>query len=91
MTNKREPSPLKGKTVKIKDDVPKIGGLTYEVEDWWQNLSGKSWKVSEGNPACMMYAMRIGSQGIPLDDDVLYGRIDDSSKGLLHLSELVVD
>ena len=93
MTSKLEleRSHVAGKTLKIKDDVPKIGGLSFEVEDWWKNINGKSWMVSDGNPVCLTYAMRINQQNLPMDDDVLYGRINDSIKGLMHLSELVID
>lgn len=91
MVTIREQSPHKGKTLKIKSGVPNIGGLDFEVEDWWENVSGKSWQVHEGNPASLMYAMRVAQQNLPLDNDVLYGRIDDTSKGLMHLCELVTD
>lgn len=82
MISKQEPSPYKGKTVTL------VSGHSFTVEDWWININGKSWKISDGNQACMMYATRVAQQNLPMDDDVLYGRIDDDMKGLIHLSEI---
>lgn len=83
----RPTSDLAGKTVKIRKG--KLSGLDYKVEDWWENVYGKSWMVSDGNPAAMKYAMRTGLQafGIPNNDDVLYGKIGLYGE-LVHTSEL---
>lgn len=80
-----EPSPLAGQTVQIRADVDKIGGRTIRVEDYWDRLTGRSWMVSDGNPACLLYAMRTGlsSPHVPLDDEVVYGQ-----GALVHVSEI---
>ena len=45
--------------------------------------------VCDGNPACLVYAMRSATQDqdIPLDDEVLYGKIG-SLGHLVHISEI---
>lgn len=88
---RREPSEYAGKTVKIRADVPNppnglvIAGREYLVEDWWINASGESWGMSHA-PAAWMYAARtIGTT--PLDDEVLYGKVDGFGH-LVHVSEI---
>lgn len=83
-----EASPLAGKTVAIKASVARAGGLEFRVEDWWDRVSGKSWKVSlaEGNPACCAYAARP-TPDVPHDDEVLYGKIGPFGH-LIHVSEI---
>jgi hypothetical protein len=73
--------PLAGKTVILKN------GQRFVVEDWWQNISGKSWQDCDGNVLCLHYAIRAGSAGITLDDEVIYGKIDGEDC-LVHSSEL---
>lgn len=80
-----ESSPLAGKTVKIKDGAVDIGGSEYHVEDYWHIVAGKSWMFSDGNPACLDYAMR--NIGLPVDNNVLYGKIRGAGK-LVHISEI---
>lgn len=88
--------PLAGKTVKIKAGVihPQLsnfGGSMFKVEDYWDKIAGESWMFCDGNPACLIYAMRSGLSDtpIPTDDEVLYGK----SMGLghlVHVSEIEV-
>lgn len=87
MNNTKTTSPLAGKTVKIKSSCGIYGGKEYRVEDWWLNLTGKSWQITEGNPACLDYAMRSALYDLPIDNDVLYGKIDGFGK-LIHISEI---
>lgn len=88
-----ESHPLAGKTVKIVFQAPhfQLEGLEHEytIEDWWDKLTGKSWMVSDGNPAAVVYAMRTGLSGknFPLDNEVVYGKIG-SLGHLVHVSEL---
>jgi len=83
----RDKSPLAGRTVKIRKG--ELAGSDYVVEDWWENVYGKSWMFSDGNPAAMKYAMRTGLQafGVPNNNDVLYGKIGLYGE-LVHISEL---
>jgi hypothetical protein len=93
-----EPHPLAGKTVKIKQQArhfqkPDFGGSDFRLEDWWDRVGGKSWRVCDGNVGCCVYGMRIGLShtsvggGIPPDDEVVYGHIGGLGH-LVHVSEL---
>jgi hypothetical protein len=88
-----EQHPLAGKSVRIKDHVidpaqrAVVPGAKYRIEDWWDRLGGQSWKDSQGNPACLHYAMRSARASLPLDDEVVYGKIDHLGH-LVHVSEL---
>ena len=89
-----KPSKLAGKTVKIKNDVthPQVndfGGSEYHVEDWWDRVAGKSWMDCNGNPACMVYAIRTGlsNEEVPTDNEVLYGKVGNFGH-LVHVSEI---
>lgn len=83
----REASPLAGKTVKLRTDIPgNLGGAEYRVEDWWQNVYGGSWQDATGNPAALAYAARKGLS-IPPDDEVLYGKVVGFGV-LVHVSEV---
>lgn len=96
MFNVRPRSPYAGAVVKTKKDVGKdpFGGMDlankeFYVEDWWENVTGKSWMISDGNIAAMAYGVRTGLRGaiIPIDNEVLYGKIDGLGF-LFHVSEL---
>lgn len=81
----KEPSPLAGVTVIIKDEAFGLGKQEFEVEDWFDRVTGKSWMFFKGNLACMQYAIR--SKGVPIDNEVLYGKIKGSGY-LVHISEI---
>ena len=77
-------------TLKIKEDANDIGGCEFIAEDYWINIDPcRSWMISDGNPACLIYAMRIacGKIFIPLDDNVVYGKINGMGY-LVHVNEL---
>lgn len=86
---------LDGRTVTLKDGFkdPYAGnveaGTEYRVEGYWDTITGKSWMFSDGNPAALNYAVRSGIAGLPLDNNVLYGKIG-SLGFLVHISEVVV-
>lgn len=82
-------SPYAGKKVKIKDSAAEIGGSEILIEDYWDRLVGKSWMYSNGNPAAMNYAIRIGfsENKIPSDNEVLYGKIGGMGY-LVHFVEI---
>ena len=83
----RDKSPLAGQTVTIK--TGEFAGQEYRVEDWWENVYGKSWTHCNGNPACLKFAMRTGFSDIPIptDNEVLYGKIGSFGE-LINASEL---
>jgi hypothetical protein len=94
MTIHGEPHPLAGKKVQLRAGVsdPERGmvtaGAEFEVQDWWDRVSGKSWTKCPGDTAVFQYGMRIFSLGtIALDDEVVYGKIGPYGH-LVHNTEL---
>lgn len=83
MDTMRTASPYAGMTVKTKN------GQDFTVEDWWQNVFGESWMRSDGNFAAMKYGIHAAMTNLPIDNEVLYGKIDGFGV-LLHISELVL-
>jgi hypothetical protein len=90
------PSELTGTTVKIKSHVthfqfPNFGGEDFIVEDWADRVFGRSWMDMDGNPACLVYAIRGSRQdpAIPIDNNVLYGKVNGIGC-LLHVNELEI-
>lgn len=88
----KDKSPLAGKTVRVKPHVthfqrPNFGGSKIQIEDWHDRVAGKSWKICQGNPACIVYAVRTAVQSVPVpvDDEVLYGHEVGASLSLGHL------
>jgi len=67
--------------------VPDFGGSEFRVEGWWDEITGKSWMLSDGNPAAMVYGFRRGLEDLPIDDLVLYGKIGAFGH-LVHISEI---
>ncbi len=59
------------------------------TEGLWHEMPGNvSWTISEGNPACLVYAMRMGLSGLPVDNKVHYVHIGNLGH-LVHESELI--
>lgn len=84
------PSGYAGKTVKIKQSAKhpqfhNFGGSEFRVEDWQDRVMGRSWMSCDGNPACLVYAMRMMS--LPFDNEVLYGNVGIFGC-LVHISEI---
>jgi hypothetical protein len=80
-----QPHAQAGQTVTIK--TGKFAGEKYRIEDYWDRLGQGSWMFCEGNPACLMYAMRSAMEQLPTDDEVVYGKIGAFGH-LVHVSEL---
>ena len=96
MNKIRERCPFAGCEVKTRPDVGMdpfsgrdLSSQRFIVEDWWENVYGRSWMVSDGNPAALSYAFRIGMRlgAVPCDNEVVYGKINGLGY-LLHVSEL---
>lgn len=86
-----EAHPQAGTTVvvQIKGHLQLDNGThNFRLEDWWDRLTGGSWMTADGNPAAMMYAVRAGTTGLPIDDRVVYGKIGPFGH-LIHVSEIV--
>ena len=64
--------------------------MEFEIEDYWENVNGASWMVSNGNFAAMRYAYHAGRCRLPIDNEVVYGKIGNSGF-LVHISELELD
>lgn len=88
-----QPAWTPGATVRIRDGVTDpaqgqvVGGAEYRVEGLWQEVTGCSWTEAIGNPAALQYAMRAAANNLPIDDDVLYGKIGHFGH-LVHVSEI---
>ena len=87
------PHPLAGRTVRLPDRIGgsdvhgELAGRNFRIEDWWDHLSGASWREAEGNPAALQYAVRAMIKGLPANDDVVYGKVGALGY-LLHVSEV---
>lgn len=87
--------PQAGKTLKIKQEsihkqVSDFAGSDFKLEDWWDKVGGISWKESQGNFSCIVYKDRATTNGLPLDDEVVYDKIGAFGH-LVHVSELEGD
>ena len=79
----------KVKRIKMSATHPQVsnfGGSEIRIEDLWKNVNGQSWQYS-GNPAALIYALRVLQNNLPIDDNVYYGKIG-SFGHLVHESEL---
>jgi hypothetical protein len=83
------PHPLAGQTVTVRADLhgEGPGPHDFQVEDWNDRLFGRSWMHMEGHPASLAYAMRSAVGGLPLDDEVVYGKVGCLGH-LVHVSEI---
>lgn len=77
-----DPHPQAGQTVTV--DIGN-GSEPFEIEDWWDRVSGSSWMFAEGNPACLAYAFRTAGT-TPIDDEVVYGKAGLGH--LVHVTEI---
>lgn len=94
-----EPHPLAGKTVRLNDKASDsmrgivVEGAEFRIEDWvFGRMGDRSWMDMHGNPAALWYSARAGLSDLPIDDEVVYGKIG-SYGHMVHVSELgeVVD
>lgn len=87
------PHPLARESVTVRTDIQINRGIpagsSVWIEDWWDRVYGESWMDSVGNPAAMLYGMRVGMEQLPLDDEVVYGKYEGLGL-LIHVSELEV-
>lgn len=78
-----KPFKLSGQTVKLRN------GAEYRIEDYVDRVLGRSWKMCNGNPCALKYAVRSAVDNLPLDDEVLYGKIDGIGE-MVHVSEIAI-
>lgn len=91
----KEKSEYAGKSIQLQPWVKhpqddSFSSAEFMVEDWWDRVAGKSWMLCDGNPACLVYAMRTGfsKEPIPTDNEVLYGHTKNGLGHLVHLKEV---
>jgi hypothetical protein len=89
VTIHKESNELAWRTVLLKEDMrdPELNGAAFVVEDWWDKIGGVSWMFSDGNPAALKYAFRSGFKGLPIDDEVVYGKVGGLGH-IIHVSEI---
>ena len=75
---------LAGKTVKTKT------GEEFTVEDWSDNVLGKWTFMANGNPAALVYAIRVAKYNLPIDHHGVYGKVCGLGV-IIHDSEIVRD
>jgi hypothetical protein len=63
-------------------------GTEVAVEGLWTEVTGGSWMNATGNFAAMNYGLRVGLDGLPIDDKVYYGKVGGLGF-LFHETELV--
>ena len=69
-------------------EVPgELAGRHFRIEGWWDHLSGASWRDADGNAAALQYAVRAMIKGLPVNDDVVYGKVGPLGY-LLHVTEV---
>lgn len=82
----KESHPCAGVKVKVQIE----GKLhEYRLEDWWDRVTGESWMESKDNPIAIQYAIRSSFCGLPLDNEVVYGKIGLFGH-LIHVNELAL-
>lgn len=86
MQKRQRPHEFAGKSVKIERGLHK--GKIFQCQDYWDRLTGMSWVIARGNPACLEYGKRAQDERLPFNNDVLLGRIGHYTV-LIHVSELV--
>ena len=57
------------------------------IEDTDRKVFGDSWMDMTGNPACLLFAMRLAQTDLPVNGEVFYGKIGYSGE-LVHEDEL---
>lgn len=77
----KDPYKLSGQTVRLKN------GQEYKIEDYADRVLGMSWMQANGNPCAIKYAVRAACQYLPIDNDVLYGKIDGLGE-MIHVTEI---
>lgn len=83
------PHPQAGQTVTVNAELHMAGPGPHQfvIEDWADRAYGRSWMFVNGNPAALAYAVRSSVAGLPLDDEVVYGKV--GSRGhLVHVREI---
>lgn len=81
-----EPHPQAGQTVELVDARFLIGSKVT-IEDWYDRLDGRSWQERR-KPVEVIYGAYATRYGLPLDDEVVYGKNENDCGCILHQSEI---
>jgi hypothetical protein len=92
-------SPLAGKRVGIKRHIAVMGGKFFEVNDWYDRVAGRSWRswsAFDAPAEVQGYSVRAGVKNLPLNDEVLVGKILGGGAtgdllAICHVNELEID
>ncbi|NEB92393.1 hypothetical protein [Streptomyces bauhiniae] len=88
MTSHNSPHPLAGQTVTVNAHLHgNSGPHEFTVEDWNDRVFGQSWAAMERHPASMAYAIRTAWENLPLDNEVIYGKVGPFGH-LIHVTEI---
>lgn len=81
-----KPHPLSNKIVRI--NKGSFQRRLFRLEDYWDRIDDcESWRKSAGeNPVAIFYALRVAKDRLPVNDEVVYGKIQGSGC-LIHVSE----
>ena len=87
-----EPFANARRKVRVRDSIQKypqfVDTTEVVVEDWWDRVIGKSWMHCDGNPVCLVYAVRSASARLPFDNEVVYAKAQGLGV-LVHVSEII--
>jgi hypothetical protein len=92
MINKGCSYRIKGNSKYFKDKYGTSNPI-IEIEDKDTVIWNGGWGLQQGNPACLLFAMRSGIEKLPWNGTVYYGKIGIGKEGarlgeLVHESEL---
>lgn len=92
MINKNGKYRIKGDSKYFKDKYG-TSNPVITIEDDHEKVFGKWWGFMNGNPACLLYAVRSPVDNLPMDNagtgKVFYGHVGKLELGeLVHISEL---
>lgn len=85
------PSPLAGKTVRVKPGVkhhlPGFPGGKVAVVDWFDRETGLPWLIAVNHQAAVDYGRHCGENCLPTNNEVVLGTFR-GREVVVHLSEL---
>jgi hypothetical protein len=80
----KQPSSFSGKTIQVEIDARLY---PFECEDWWDRVekTDEHWyQKTREKDECLEFVMRYSREGLPLDDEVLVGKVQGVRK-LIHI------
>lgn len=62
--------------------------IKFRIEDWNDRVFGETWMLMAGHPASLAYAVRAATGRLPVDNEVVYGKVESGIGHLVHVSEI---